>query len=106
MLSRLRRHPGFVSAKARIAQSLGQRCDYKTVTTATGIATCDLWCRSFKSLDEAQRACDPRPSCRQVVAWANGVFELRGAPTPGSAVSRSYLKLSCSKDVGSLLRSK
>ena len=49
MLSRLRRHPGFVAAQERVSRMAGQQCAYSDAQEPN-LLPCDLYCRQFNSL--------------------------------------------------------
>ncbi|CAE7664075.1 unnamed protein product [Symbiodinium pilosum] len=92
-MDRLRAEPRFVAASQRVAEAANQKCEYSTSQTAEQ-GVCDLLCHEFSTLEEAQRACDVRPSCTKVLPQGGG-FELRGGSAPGSAQVSAYLKLEC-----------
>eukprot|EP00931_Biecheleriopsis_adriatica_P054326 TRINITY_DN31959_c0_g1_i1.p1 TRINITY_DN31959_c0_g1~~TRINITY_DN31959_c0_g1_i1.p1 ORF type:complete len:491 (+),score=99.44 TRINITY_DN31959_c0_g1_i1:47-1474(+) len=97
-IDRLRAHPSFLAAAQRLAESEGQQCEYSE-EQASDAGICDLLCHRFSSLEEAQHACNGRPTCSKVLRLqgASPSFELRGGGSPGGLQeSRAHLKLACS----------
>ncbi|CAE7326225.1 unnamed protein product [Symbiodinium sp. CCMP2456] len=92
-MDRLRAEPRFVAASQRVAEAANLQCEYSSSQTAEQ-GVCDLLCHEFTTLEEAQRACDARPSCTKVLQRGER-FELRGGSAPGSAQVPAYLKLAC-----------
>ena len=100
ILEKMQQDPNFAAAQARRQAVANQSCSY-TNLVSTDLGFCDMLCHNFASLNEAQRQCNLRPSCKKVLSEF-GHFELRGGARPyGPLVAKGYLKQQCKNVIAS-----
>ncbi|CAK9047030.1 Methyltransf_21 domain-containing protein [Durusdinium trenchii] len=93
VLTTLRAAESFVAAEGRRKRAAKQSCSYRELQTNVG--HCDLLCRPFRTLRDAQRVCDTRPSCKKILQWSETMFELRGGPKGAGGTAKGYWKEAC-----------
>lgn len=86
-------HPDFAAAKRRRWEATSLVCSYSLQVTRLGV--CDLLCRAFPDIHQAQAACDRRPSCTKIMPWNVSFFELRGGVGGQQAKFSAFVKQGC-----------